>query len=263
VRALGVACDGESAPYRGLADRRHVRVFPESTTGRHVLRSWLDPALREAAAAAGVSCRVGVDVREAAADGEGARLVTSQGELHVRYVVDASGRRNVLARQKRLARPTLSPPLIAWRGIVADETSAGGVARFTPHDDGWTFVAPVAPARAVCTRLRAAGVPAPPFGGARAHAATWRLVRPLAGPGWFIAGEAAGALDPAWGAGIAFALHCGAAAGAAVVASLRTRALAPVIAARYDDVVLGALRSAAATLAATYDRLGIGVLRRN
>ena len=86
------------------------------------------------------------------------------------------------------------------------------------------------------------------------------LGRRLAGPGWWIAGDAAAAFDPASGSGIAFALRSGLAAGRAAAASAATPALSPLIAARYHDALSREGESQAAALAHHYRRLGIRIL---
>jgi flavin-dependent dehydrogenase len=95
---------------------------------------------------------------------------------------------------------------------------------------------------------------------ASAHAATWRVIRQLAGENWFIAGEAAAALDPATGSGICFALRSGLAAGRAAAAVAAEPCRSALIAARYDDALLNEFEGAAVTLAHHYRRLGIRVL---
>jgi flavin-dependent dehydrogenase len=82
----------------------------------------------------------------------------------------------------------------------------------------------------------------------------------MAGPGWFIAGDAAAALDPAAGTGIAFALNSGLAAGQAAVANAANGTSGPVVAARYDDALVGDFTTRAAELAGRYSELGISVL---
>jgi flavin-dependent dehydrogenase len=268
LQTLGVDCTGASAPYGGIATGSHVTLFLREAglPGRHVRRSWLDGGLRAMAARSGVSCRLGVEVADIEREDTGGFLLrTSDGSMPARQVIDASGRRSWLAFQLGLSRRRMSPPLIAWRDVVAGPAQPGSIARFVPSPNGWTFLAPVSAGRIVRTGLRAArdkgdsAGPAPSRG-ATAHVATWRVVRHLAGPGWLIAGDAGAALDPAAGMGISFALKSGLAAGLAAAANAENSGSAPVLAARYDDAVLSEFEMAAGLLAQRYRELGICVL---
>jgi flavin-dependent dehydrogenase len=268
LQTLGVDCASASAAYGGIATGSHVTLFlrEAGVHGRHVRRSWLDGELRAMAARSGVTCRLGVEVADAEREDAGGFLLhTSGGSMPAHQVIDASGRRSWLAFQLGLSQRRMSPPLIAWRDVVAGPAQPGFIARFVASPQGWTFLASVSAGRIVRTGLRAArdkrdaAGPAPSRG-ATAHVATWRVVRHLAGPGWFITGDAAAALDPAAGMGIAFALRSGLAAGQAAAANAANSASAAVLAARYDDALLSEFKMAAGLLAQRYRELGICVL---
>jgi flavin-dependent dehydrogenase len=270
LRELGIDCETAGAPYAGIAigPQRTIFAGRGAVCGRHVRRSWLDEALRRAACAAGAELRRGINVTDAqpAAAG-GFRLATSAGTVEARQLVDASGRKAWLARCLKLRRKRMSPPLIAWRDVMfGGAVENTGLAEFRPNPSGWTFLAPIRSGRVVRTwlarALDTAADPAVPQGTTRAYAATWHVVRPMAGSGWFLVGEAAAALDPGVGCGVAFALRSGLAAGAATAACAGGRALAPIIAARYDDALITEFRECAESLTHHYDRLGIHVLRR-
>jgi flavin-dependent dehydrogenase len=268
LRNFGVDCEIAGAPYAGIVvgSKRTIFAGRWAVCGRHLRRSWLDEALRRAARDAGAELRRGVNIIDAEpAPGSGFRLTTSAGMVDTRQLVDASGRNAWLARCLKLRRQRMSPPLIAWRDIVSRPVESGALAEFRPDPSGWTFLAPIEPGRVVRTRLDRA----PPTSAesaartetSRGYVATWRLVHPMAGPGWFIAGEPAAALDPAAGCGVAFALRSGSAAGAASAACMAAGALAPIIAARYHDALTAEFRECAESLTHHYDRLGIHVLR--
>jgi flavin-dependent dehydrogenase len=270
LQSFGVDGASTGTPFAGIATGPEVAVFGGARTvaGLHLRRSRLDCALRTAAARAGAELRIGTEVLGLTFGCEPPfRFDTTAGPVAAHRLIDATGRGLWLTRRLTLGRRRLSPPLIAWRDIVSSEAArTGAFARFTPHPDGWTWLAEVSANRIVRIRLLPArgaqgtsGIPVPRRG-TTAHAATWHLVRQLAGLGWFIAGEAAAALDPAAGSGIAFALRSGLAAGRAAAASIVETALAPVIAARYHDALSREAESGAATLAQHYRRLGIGVL---
>lgn len=264
LRRLGIDCAASATPFAGIAVGADRRFFGGSVpvAGFHLRRSWLDDALRRAASAAGAELRMGA--RLCSLERAGAarfRLVTDTGALAARWVIDASGRRHWLARRFHLDRRRLSPPLIAWRDVVAERSHGDAFARFQPDAEGWVFLAEITRRRIVRTRLRAAGSEAPALDRhATAHNASWCLIRPLAGAGWFLAGEAGGALDPAAGSGIGFALRSGLAAGRAIAASIAEPGRAPVIAARYDDGFTREIEAGAATLTDYYNRLGVRLL---
>jgi flavin-dependent dehydrogenase len=262
---LGIDCANASWPYFGVATGSHVTLFAGRSPagGRHVRRSWLDEALRSAALRTGAECRRGVEAIGIELRDSGVALLTSHGRLPARYVIDATGRRCWLARRLELVRQRRSPSLLAWRRLVPTAGRPASLARFSPTDGGWSFVAPISADRVVVTELRLArrGIEgAPLLHGAMPTAATWHVVRPLAGPGWCIAGDAAVAIDPAAGVGISLALRSGRAAAGAAAACLSDRTAASVVAARYDDALLSEFTAAAEGLAARYHELGLGDL---
>ncbi|MGB8839506.1 MAG: FAD-dependent oxidoreductase, partial [Aliidongia sp.] len=205
LRRLGIDCAGSATPFSGIAlnpDRwRFGGGVP--VAGFHLRRSWLDRVLRQTAVGAGAVLRMGVRLNNVERAGaSGFRLDSDCGTITARWVIDASGRRHWLARRFRLYRRRLSPPLIAWRDILHDHGRSDAFARFQPEAEGWVFLAEITRQRIVRTRLRTAGSGSPASDRpATAHNASWCLIRPLAGAGWFLVGEAAGALDPAAGSG--------------------------------------------------------------
>ncbi|HEY4166039.1 MAG TPA: FAD-dependent monooxygenase [Reyranella sp.] len=261
--ALGIDCAQASWPYIGITTGSHVTLFAgrSPAPGRHVRRSWLDDALRSSAIRAGAECRRGVEAVGIESRDAGATLLTSDGALRTRYVIDATGRRCWLARRLELVRQWRSPSLIAWRRVASTGGQPASLARFSPTDGGWSFVAPISPDRTVVTELRLArrGIDSLPSG-ARPTVVTWHVVRQLAGPGWCIAGDAAAAIDPAAGIGISFALRSGLAAAGAARACLSDRTAASVVAARYDEALLTEFTAAAEGLVARYRELGIDEL---
>jgi flavin-dependent dehydrogenase len=263
--ALGIDCANASWPYIGIVTGSHVTLFAgrSPAPGRHVRRSWLDDALRSAAVRAGAECRRGVEAAGIELEASRVVLLTSDGPLPARYVIDATGRRCWLARRLKLARQRRSPSLIAWRRVVTPAGPPASLARFSPTPGGWSFVAPISADRVVLTELRSArrSIDCGPLpAGVTPTAATWHVVRHLAGPGWCIAGDAAAAIDPAAGVGISFALRSGLAAAGAAKACLGDRMVASVVAARYDDALLSEFTMVADGLATRYRKLGVGEL---
>jgi flavin-dependent dehydrogenase len=266
---LGIDCLRMSTPFAGVAVGNHLAVFGDvvPVAGFHLRRSRLDRELRTAATRSGATVRLGVGAGGLESyGGMGFLLQSSIGPIAARQLIDASGRRSWLARRLGLQRNRRSPPLLAWRDVLTSpDAVTGAVARFTPRPDGWTWLADVSPGRVVRTRLAATGSAARLGRAARSaaastHAATWRVTRQLAGKNWFIAGEAAAALDPATGSGVSFALRSGLAAGRAAAAAATEPCQCSLIAALYDNALLSDFESAAATLAHHYRRLGIRIL---
>ncbi len=175
---------------------------------------------------------LGVDVRQPEVAREpivlGGRVVGARGHP-ARFVIDAGGERGWLRRHLRLPLTTVSPPLRAYYGYceAADES----VPALTGDSMGWTWTAPIAPGRVHWTRLAfTAGsrldVPPsalagrPVIGRVRGADVTWRHVRAAAGPGYFLAGDAAAVLDPAASHGVLRALMTGIAASHAITGIL-------------------------------------------
>jgi flavin-dependent dehydrogenase len=234
--------------------------------GLHVDRSRLDPLLRE------VACRSGASVRHARATGlvreagHVAGIRTACGStVPCRTVIDASGSRAWLTRRLGLRTHALTPPLIAWRGETGriPDGMVDRAARFWPHEDGWLFQATWR-GRTTWTAMGSGRRP-PAFArldGARpaARSVGWRLARPLAAPRWFLAGEAAGRLDPAWGEGLLFAVLSGIAAARAAVACLTDPAREAVYLAAYDGWFADRIHAAAAGLRQRYAENGIRLI---
>jgi flavin-dependent dehydrogenase len=266
LHALGAGSAGVVAPFAGIATAGIAARFGNGLTraGFHLCRAGLDDALRRAASEAGTDVRVGAEVLGLEPGCPGFVLHTAAGPVAARFLIDATGRRRWLGRRLGLARRRLSPPLIAWRDVISsEEACTGAFARFTPGADGWTWLAELSPGRAVRIRLRRAGGrtnAVPDFERAVPYVASWHVGRVLAGPGWWIAGEAAAALDPASGSGILFALRSGTAAGRAATACASKPAIAALISARYHDALSRHAESQAEALSYHYRRLGIGVL---
>jgi flavin-dependent dehydrogenase len=241
-------------------------------TSLHVDRLALDQLLRQAAMRAGaqlIAADKAVEVLHAGGRATGVRTASGR-TLHCRVVIDATGARSQLSRRLARERRNLSPRLVAWRGEARGlpDGMHDNDARFVPYEDGWLFLATWR-ARTTWTSVRRDGqAPVlPPDIAAlpvtlrpRAWSATWRLVRPVAGSGWLLAGDAAGRLDPAWGQGLATAMSSGIAAGRAATACLANPAHESVCAASYDGWFADRIYGAADTLRNRYtaNRIDLG-----
>jgi flavin-dependent dehydrogenase len=157
--------------------------------------------------------------------------------VRARFVIDASGRAAAIARRCG-ARRQRDDRLVGVLGIVGPDRDAARVAGTLVETDrdGWWYAAPLGGDRVVVARMtdadlaQAGGLLDPSVWLARmrrthhiaARVGSARLAgplavrpsfsqstRPLAGPGWLAAGEAAVAFDPLSGMGIGYALASG------------------------------------------------------
>ena len=162
-----------------------------------------------------------------------AGVETSTGTVEADVVVDAAGPQHWLARRLNLPITYHSASMTARFGyaggfcVVREETPA-----LLADQTGWTWTAKVAAGLYHWTRLNLDGS-APtstyfphdfaglrPRGPSRGADVAWRTVEASAGPGYFMAGDAAGVLDPASSHGILRALLSGMVAGRLIVERL-------------------------------------------
>ncbi|HVG60895.1 MAG TPA: FAD-dependent monooxygenase [Hyalangium sp.] len=237
--------------------------------GFHVARDRFERLLEARATALGVEVLRGVTARGPRLDGGRVAGVTlAEGEIAARWVIDASGRRHWSEEALSLRRRLLSSPLIAWRGEAAGvEPEQDSAARFEPYGQGWLWTARIGEASSTWTLLAPQGQPRPalpawlaqlpsllPRSGAEVG---WRVLRPLARPGLFLAGDAAAVFDPAAGQGVLFALHSGITAAMALRACREQPRLEALHLATYDDWVMRQVEYKAHGLRELYRSLGI------
>ncbi|KAB1068600.1 NAD(P)/FAD-dependent oxidoreductase [Methylobacterium planeticum] len=185
--------------------------------------------------------------------------------------IDASGRAGLLRRRLGLGLRSWSPRLVARYGYRAGAYAP--LPRFRGDSNGWTWIADVAPGIVHWTRLSFDGRgPAspppeiehlPPLGRCRSADATWRRAERLAGFGYFIAGDAAGSLDPSTSNGVLRALMSGmmAAHCAADIASGRNSA--QTAARGYDEWLTTWFEHDVARLRGLYAEIGADRLALN
>jgi flavin-dependent dehydrogenase len=166
-------------------------------------------------------------------DGRVVGVRTTDGHLAAPFVIDATGANGCLRWELGLGLAVRSPPLTASYGYV--RRSDGAPPRLEGDEHGWTWTAQISPTVAHWCRLPFRGgrsrVTAPPslrryaaVGGVHAANVTWRSVRPVAGPGYLLAGDAAFVLDPAASHGVLRALLSGVRAAQVVLDVLAGRA---------------------------------------
>lgn len=195
--------------------------------GYQAIRSEFDALLLEHARSCGVDILQPHRALRVLRDGvRVSGALTTAGEVRSSFTVDASGSSAWLARKLSLPRRIVSQRLIAFYGYVhGDCPTRNADPCFTPLADGWEWIARVRPnvyhwARLVATAgTLARGRPPQqlaglkPLGRAKGADVTWRLLDPCAGPGFFVAGDAAAVSDPSSSHGVLRALMSGMLAG--------------------------------------------------
>lgn len=197
-------------------------------------------------------------------------IVSTAGVHRAAFVVDASGHVHWLMRQLRIPMLEVSPRLIGFFGWgIPDEQgeTEQDLPEFVMHGCSWDWRAPIRPDRHAWVHIdlepdlgksRAiegrAECPAglAPLGKTGARDVTWRIARPSAGPGYFLAGDAAWVLDPASSHGVLFALLSAMAATEAMAELMQSPRDHERIQARYSTWTEGWFCRDAAALISLY-----------
>ena len=239
--------------------------------GFQVWRQDFDALLLERAGELGVDVRQPSAVTGALIGTGGCEGVRTQdGTVTARMTIDATGRTRWLARALGIASPPRSPSLFARYGYVQGSCPARDEApALTGDAGGWTWTARVRPNIYQWTRLvfdggkpeaewlpeelRGLTAMAP----ARGADVTWRMAQRVAGPGWFIAGDAAAILDPTSSHGVLKAIMSGMMAAHMAAAVLHGAAPAAETAGAYQDWLGSWFEADAARLTQFYRDLGV------
>lgn len=149
-------------------------------------------------------------------------LETTEGEIGGRFVVDAAGGRHWLARHLGLDVLRYSPRLFVRYGYCTGPEAVCDRAPVLDGDErGWVWLSRVKPSLyhwccldTSSEREKDTGLPAAfrhlqPIGRVRRRDVTWRIVSAVAGPGYFLAGDAASVLDPLSSHGVLKSLMSG------------------------------------------------------
>lgn len=244
-----------------LGDGRHAACFtfdqglvPGETVTYNVERAPFDRMLLDAARAAGAQVIEGCAVRGFAELADGAVRVTVDGgqEVSARWLVDASGQATVVGRHLGTRRVLPHLRKAAWFGHFENVRRRPGVEGGFPVivmcEEGWFWLIPIDERRTsvgfvaeaglarrvglpaermlawaigrcphVRERLADAVVPETTHGAADF---TYRC-SPCAGPGYFLAGDAATFIDPIFSTGVCLGMMSGARAGEGIAAILR------------------------------------------
>lgn len=211
-------------------------------------------------------CRALSPIRDAANRVGG--VVTRDGQLRSRFVIDATGYAGWLAHHLSLTTQKLTPPLRVGYGYVRGEYPARDeYPSISARPDGWLWTAKVRPQLYQWTRLEFESLPnkisakpdvfqhltACPPGGV--VDVTWRWVQELAGLGYFMVGDAATVLDPAASHGVLKALMTGIMSAHLIVQAMTGAASEASCAAEYRAWVQDWFYHDVAQLKANYQKL--------
>jgi flavin-dependent dehydrogenase len=253
--------------------QRRFEAFGDSAgdrwMGLQVWRADFDALLLGHAAGLGVEIRRGSAPRDVLRDGPSVcGLRMDDGDITARMVVDATGSARWLGRILRIDTPPRSPRLIAHYGYAEGSCPQRDDAPLLVADaSGWTWTARVKPGLYQWTRMRFGDGPAEtgppeelsrlaPVGRARGADVTWRMATQTAGPGWFIAGDAAAVLDPASSHGVLKALMSGTLAAHLIEASLAGKAPPAELSMAYHRWLAGWFETDMLQLGRFYRELG-------
>ena len=192
--------------------------------GFQVQRDKLDGLLLDRARRQGVVIIAGVSAQSIIRDETGRiiGLVAGDERYACNWLVDASGYASWLRRQLSIPCERLSPTLIAQYGYsIGQPEDCDGNPRFLVEENGWSWIAPVSNETCAWVRLSTKSAqtrdktpPAqltacPRAGNARAADVSWRLLKSVSGPGYFIVGDASCIIDPASSHGVLKAMMTG------------------------------------------------------
>jgi flavin-dependent dehydrogenase len=138
-------------------------------------------------------------------------IATSDGETHLaRLTIDATGRRAWLARALGVASEVRSPSLRATFGWTRQaQADCKRDPELVARPDGWHWIAPVGGGKGAWVALRARQSEDSWAYPGEGIDVSWRIHRPMTGPGYILAGDAAVLLDPASSHGVLRALMSG------------------------------------------------------
>lgn len=177
-------------------------------------------------------------------------ITTSAEKFTCQFLIDASGHKHIAGKKLRFKETFFSPPLVVWTGISKNIPAnffpfEENCTKFTPHVNGWTWLAPEQPDRCTWTRLEIKGKQQflPPAeletyalaAKIKVSNRRWRAFRPVCKEGVLLCGDAAGIIDPAAGQGILNAILSATMAAKTVKACMSNPAFEAVYLAGYDD----------------------------
>ena len=230
-----------------------LSLVPSEPMSFNLERAPFDARLLDTARQAGVEVREGVAVRKILCLEDGkVEIATDEGEIAARFLVDASGQSTLLGKHLGLRRVLPHLKKIAYFGhfenVWRRPGDEGGYIVIVVCEEGWFWLIPLDETRTSIGLVmhehvaRQVGLPADqmlawgisrcPEVRQRTAGAT-RLTEthvladfsyrcaPYAGPGYFLAGDAATFIDPIFSTGVCLGMMSGAEAGRAIVAAVQ------------------------------------------
>jgi flavin-dependent dehydrogenase len=197
-------------------------------------------------------------------------VVSAAGPVSARMVIDASGRAQWLCKHRQISKASASPRLVARYGYAGGAwPERDDAPHMTGDATGWLWTAKVWPGTYQWTRIALDGTTIPadwmpvemrhltPLGPSRGADVTWRVAGEVAGPGWFMVGDAAAVLDPTSSHGVLKALLSGSTAAQLACAILGGVAPPTEAIEVYRDWLSGWFDNDAAQMARFYAELGV------
>jgi len=194
-------------------------------------------------------------------------LRTPDLSIESEYTIDATGGAGVLRRALNIRRFQLSPPLFAHYGYRRGQIESEPT--FAADSNGWAWSAQVAPETVCWVRLSFQASKArlgppesiahlPESGTTGAVEVTWRIAETVAGPGFFIVGDAAAMLDPAASHGVLRAMMSGMMATDSAIKARAGAILPDAAAIAYTRWITAWFQRDASVLRELYRRIGVG-----
>ncbi|MFP9097935.1 NAD(P)/FAD-dependent oxidoreductase [Flavobacterium sp. RHBU_24] len=143
-------------------------------------------------------------------DGKVSGVVTDNGIIKSKFIIDATGNSQWLRKQLGLTVNQCSQKLLARYGYTSEPVYGEDVPVLSFNENGWRWDAKISEKLFQWTQLEVDHKPfakyEDKFKGADV---TWRIVRECAGAGYFLTGEAAAILDPGGSKGVLRAIYSG------------------------------------------------------
>jgi len=230
-----------------------LSLVPSEPMSFNLERAPFDARLLDTARQAGAEVREGVAVRKILRLEDGrVEVATDEGEIAARFLVDASGQSTLLGKHLGLRRVLPHLKKIAYFGhyenVWRRPGDEGGYIVIVVCEEGWFWLIPLDETRTSiglvlhdhvarqvdlpADRMLAWGISRCPVLRERTAGATvltethvladfsYRCA-PYAGPGYFLAGDAATFIDPIFSTGVCLGMMSGAEAGRAIIAAVQ------------------------------------------
>ena len=230
-----------------------MSLVPGEPASYNLERAPFDARLLEEARRAGAEVREGVSVRKILHLEDGrVEIATDEGDVSARFLIDASGQSTLLGKHLGLRRVLPHLKKIAYFGhfenVWRRPGDEGGYIVIVVCEEGWFWIIPLDETRTSIGLVmhdhvaRQVGLPADQmlaWGISRCPVVRERTANatrttethvladfsyrcaPFAGPGYFLAGDAATFIDPIFSTGVCMGMMSGAEAGRAILAILR------------------------------------------